>query len=318
MADHPNSRKITIFRAGSFLSRAQGADAAPHFADAKVSVGSYFESVSASKIASGLSFSEEELLLPNIIDTPKEDREFRKKIKEFYLDINTYIPAQTGAPLEVGLEKDNALPVSTDNMPLKLSDYLKWRHHKGHPYMAANKKEAEGNALKQYYIFDPEGVEIENKDRNQKRDVALQLYLGIKNEKNKVDMMLTLLNIDPREFTGKNVDEKKQDALREKADKEPTIFSDIYQSADLEIRYWIQAMVNTGVLSIHGGKYYNTETQKLLGNHLEETIFYFKDDENSDQVIVLKGLLQEALKKAPDKKRVTTKALAGKVLAGRR
>ena len=73
-----NSRKITIYRSGSFLSVAQGKDVQDFFSSSKRSIGSYFESGASRRIGTGLSFDEEALLLPHILDVPAEHTEFRK------------------------------------------------------------------------------------------------------------------------------------------------------------------------------------------------------------------------------------------------
>lgn len=311
---HPNSRIVTIFRTGSFLSRAQGPEVAQHFADAKVSVGAYYESKTSRKVASGLSFTEEDLLLPRIIDTPTNDREYRKKITEFYNEIDTKVPEGTGVRLQIGLAKDNSMPLADDNLPLEAMDYIRYRHAKNHPFMGANKKMAEGNALMQYYIFDPETLQSASKTKTKERDIAMQIYLQIKGDINKVDMMLTLLGTDPREFSGKNKEDDKIEALRVKADTDSKNFSEIYEGANLQERYWLEAMSATDVLKVMGGKYYVAETNELIGNSMEEAIFWFKDEDNSNTVVMLKGILQENLKKAPEKKKKVTKALAGKAL----
>lgn len=304
MDKHPNSKTITIFRAGSSLSRAQGKDVEHHFESAKVSVGSYFESSQSQKVASGLTFTEEAILLPSIIDAESTDRQFRERVKQFYVDIDTKVPFGIGTTLEIGLTIDNAEPVTLNrdkpeksNLPLNLMDYIRYRHAVGHPYMAKSKEEADGNSLKQYYIFDKETIISRNSNKNKNKDAALQIYLTIKQDGKKVDMMLTLLGRDPREFTGKEKDELKVEALRDFSDANPEEFIKVYQEAELEISYWIKTMVNTGVLKVLNSKYYDAETNKLIGNNHEETTYYFKDEANSEEVIMLKARMQEAMKK---------------------
>src|SRR6187551_879291 len=147
-SSHANSKKVTIFRSGSFMSRAQGADTDEYFSMGKVSVDSYFEKKDSRRVATGLSFEEEELLLPSFVDASPQEREFRKNVSAFYTDISTKIPYPGGITLEIGLSSNNDKPVSKDNMPLDTMDFIRWRHAKGHPFMAASKEEAEGNQMK--------------------------------------------------------------------------------------------------------------------------------------------------------------------------
>ena len=299
-----NSKQITIFRAGSFLSRAQGKDIEDFFATSKKSVGSYFEGVSSKKIGSGLSFTEEAILLPKLIDVPGEDREFRKKVTQFYVEIDTQIPHNTGRVLEIGLELDNDKPVTEDlkdpsknNLPINIMDYIRYRHAIKHPQVAESKELAEGNGLIEFYVFDKSAVTKKNSKKAEEKDTAFQMFLEIKSNKNKVDMMLTLLGKDPKEFSGNDADTLKQIALRTEAETNPKTFVDIYQNNDLETHYWIKAMVNDKELKILNGKYFDAETDKLLGNSLEELTALFKDEENSDIVVLLKARLQEKNKK---------------------
>lgn len=301
---HRNSKQITIFRAGSFLSRAQGKDIEDFFAMSKKSIGSYFEGSSSKKVGSGLTFTEEAILLPKLLDVPSDDREFRKKVTTFYVEIDTQIPYNTGRVLEIGLELDNEKPLfedpkdpSKNNLPLDIMDYIRYRHAMNHPQVALSKETAEGNGLIEFYIFDKTAVTKKNSKKAEEKDVAMQMFLEIKPNPNKVDMMLTLLGKDPREFSGADAENLKQTALRTEADLNPKLFVEIYQNNDLETHYWIKAMVNTNVLKILNGKYYDAETNKMLCNSLEEITAFFKDEENSDVVVLLKARFQEANKK---------------------
>lgn len=301
---HRNSKTVTIFRAGSFLSRAQGKEIEDFFSTSKKSIGSYWESTSSKKVGTGLSFAEEAILLPMVLDVPAEDREFRKKVTQFYVDIDTQVPHNTGRTLEIGLELDNDKPISIDikdmsksNMPINIMDYIRYKHAIGHPFVAKSKEEADGNALIEFYIFDKTEVIKKNTKKSDERDASMQIYLTIKPDPTKVGMMLTLLGIDPREFTGPTAEDLKIDALRKQSETNPKGFIETYQNTDLETHYWIRTMVNTGVLKVIGNKYFDAETNKLIGNTLEETTFYFKDEENSDMVVSLKARMQEAIKK---------------------
>lgn len=314
MSNHKNSRTVTVFRAGSFLSRAQGKDVDDFLSTTKKSVGSYWESSSSKRVGSGLTFSEEAILLPLLLDVPVEDREFRKKVTNFYVEIDTPIPYGTGRTLEIGLDGDNDKPISAkDNMPLNVMDYLRYRQIIKHPEVATTKEEADGNSGKTFYIFDPTDVVKKNAKRIDEKDAAMTIYLEVKNSPDKVDSMLTMLGVDPREFNSKDAAKLKQEELRLQSETNPSEFVAIYGNAHLEIRYWITTMVNTGVLKVMNGKYVDGESTKLVANNLEEMIFFFKDEANSEAVVLYKTRMQESLKKpiivAPNviSKRLTTK-----------
>lgn len=299
---HPNSRTITIFRAERFIQRAQGTGADEYFAASRVGIGSYFESVNSQKIGTGLSFTEEDLLLPYVLDIPSDDREFRKKVSEFYGDINTDVPFRTGAELEIGLNTSNDRPVSKDNLPIKVMDYLRYRHALKHPKVAITKEAGDGNMTKEFYIFDKENVQSKNSKKTQQMDKALEEYLKIKNKPEEVEQMLTLLGVDPREFTGKDRENLMIEALREKAEKTAEKFLEAFEQGDLQIRAWIVTMVNTGVLKKVGQKYLETQNSETIGNSMDEAIAFFKDEDQSAVVTMLKARMQEAIKAPLPKK----------------
>jgi hypothetical protein len=302
---HVNSHKITIFRAGSLLSRSQGPEIDDFFSSSKQSIGSYFDNINSHKIGSGLSFEEEELLLPKIIDTPVEDKEFRKKVSEFYQDLTTNIPHGTGLTLEIGLKENNDKPLSKGNMPLELMDYIRYRHALRHPYVAASKEQSDGNQLKQFYIFDKQSVQSRNTKKTLALDAAMEIYLKIKTDIETVKQMLMLRGTDPRIFTGKDKENQMVERLRDLVQEDPVKFKEAFDAGELEIRYDIETMVKVGVLKVIGTRYLDTEDDRLIGNNLEETIFWFKDEENSDSVVALKARMQEGLLMPPkeDKKR---------------
>lgn len=310
--DRPNSKIITIFRAGAFLERAQGKDATEYFGLGRVGVGSYYEKQDSRRIATGLTRREEELLLPDYIDADAGERQFREKVSAFYRDINTNIPYETGLRLEIGLTENNDAAVSKDNMPYDVMDYLRYKHAKGHPFMAQSKEEADSNAMKQYYIFDPSQVQTKNKKKNEALDAAMQIYLKLKDDEDQVAQMLRLLGVEPREFTGPNAPDLRIEALRKQAETNTKSFNEIYTTGDVVTRALVRAMQDTGILVVYGTKYYDGETKKLLTNSAEEMYAFFNDeDSNSDAITTYKARLQEALKKPYVAKKKTTPLPAG-------
>lgn len=303
MADkHANSRIVTLFRAGSNLARAQGKAVEGYYQNSKISVGSYFEKKTSKKVASGLTVQEEKILLPEQLRISADDRDFHKTVNDFYCEMDTAIDPLTGTSLEIGLELDNDSPVTAKNFPISLMDYLRYRHVKGHPYMAQNKEEAESNTQKQYYIFDKVDSHKKVAEVTKEKDAAMQLYLQLKKDPKKVDMMLTLLGQDPRNFTGKTATDDKIEALRKIAtdDATATKFVTTYNEEDLEVQYQIETMIRTGIIKKIHNKYYDAETDKEMGASLEETIFFFREPANSEKVVMLKARMQEAILKPID------------------
>jgi hypothetical protein len=322
---HPNSREITIFRTKSFLENAQGAEAAEYMASSKKSIGSYFVGAGSSRIASGLDFYEEALLLPLILSVPESHPDFRKKVDEYYINISTNIPAKHGATFETGLQKQNGKRIADDvitkdNLPLNLEQYLKFRHAIKHPEVAGNKEEGNAISWKQYYIFNPYELQAKKVEDNEAKDEAMGLFLALRKEaekgdKMKLDIMLTLLGKDPREFTSKEPVKEKENALRELAMSDPHTFRSTYESGDLNERYWLKTLNNLEIIRQIQGRYVDMETKQAIANNEQEMLFWFKDEDNSDAIGMYKARAQEKMMEAPKAARVRkTQALPGKTL----
>lgn len=306
MKVHVNSHIVSIHRLGTFLSRAQAKTSDTFFSSNKESVGAYFEKGSSHKIGSGLSLDEEKLLLPEIIDTPADDRDFRKKVSEFFNEISTDVPADTGQELEIGLLKDNTLPVSKDNMPISIMDFIRYRHAVGHPWTTVSKEVGEGNMTKKFYIFDKEALQTRKTETGKEKDAAMEIFLKVKREPEQVDQMLTLLGEDIRNYAkAKDAPQRKEDQLRLLVDTKPKEFKKIYEEGDLEVRSWIESMITTGVLKRTGKRIIDpeapSEENNELGVTIDEAIFWFKDEKNSSQVATLKARRQEAMLQVPEK-----------------
>ena len=306
MKVHVNSHIVSIHRLGTFLSRAQAKTSETFFSSNKEGVGGYFEKGTSHKIGSGLTLNEEKLLLPEIIDTPADDRDFRKKVSEFFNELNTDVPADTGTDMEIGLLKDNSQPVSEDNMPINIMDFIRYRHALGHPWVTASKEVGEGNMTKKWYIFDKDALQTKKTETGKEKDAAMEIFLKVKKEPEQVDQMLTLMGEDIRNYAkDKNAPQRKEDQLRLLLDAKPVDFKRIYEEGDLEVRSWIESMVLTGVLKKIGKRIIDPEAadeaNSELGVNLDKAIFWFKDENNSGAVATLKARRQEAMSQVPEK-----------------
>lgn len=310
---HPNSKKVTIHRAGSFITNAQ-VNAQEFMALSKKSIGSYFQGGGHKGIGSGLTFEEQDALMPRVLDIPVEDRGFRQAVKVFFQEMSTKVPAGKGIELEIGLTLGNDKPVVIRdetkkiidiNLPINIMDFIRYRHAIHHPKVALSLDAAKGNVLTEFYVFDKEAALTQNVSLAKAKDEALVLYLQLKDDESKVDMMLTLLMQDPRTFKGKNAFSLKTQKLREFADNKADTFVTTYRQDNFEYRYQVQAMINTGVLKKIGSQFIDAETMDVIGHDLEEAIYFLRDETKSNQVGVLKARMQEALRGSDAKAKAT-------------
>jgi hypothetical protein len=256
-------------------------------------------------VGSGLDFTEEALLLPNIIDYQENDRKFREAVRNYYSNLITRIPFLGGKDLEIGLRKSNKEELSADNMPLNIDDYIRYRHALTHPEVAETREKARGNQLKKFYIYDSVTAREIGLKETEESDKAMAIYLEIKSNKEKVDMLLTLLGEDPRSY--ETVGERTK-ALRVKAETQSKDFLTNYTIDNFELRYTIQSLINTNVfIKTSTGQIVEAQEKKLIGNSMNEAITEVQKEEYSNLMVLWKQKMQEALKKNFGRK----KAVAG-------
>jgi hypothetical protein len=294
MDQHPNSRKITIRRLDDFLTRQQGATVQGWLSESKEGIGAYFQTLNSPVIGTGLEVREQELLLPGMLDfdNPK-DRGFREALRKFYNSINTKVPYNGGITLEIGLTEDNSKPLSETNMPINLSEYIRYRHALKHPWVAANLTEGKGNQVKRFYIWDPESVKRQRVSDAEVKDKALKYYLALDKEE-KLDMMLIMFNEDIRKF--EDIGDKRA-KLKELTDKKPVEFVNNHEKDHFEERYWIRLFVLNGVFKKVGESFYDVSNMEFIGGDEEEAIMSYKDPNKVEMVRIWKAKVQEAMKK---------------------
>ena len=267
-------------------------------------IGSYYK-VTGKVYGSGLTRREEELLLPEIVGIyPQEDRrEYHRAVKEFYRNINTKIPPE-GLRLNIALE-DDSRPLSEDNMPVSVRDYVIYRHAIQHPETAMSLEEAERYQHKRFYIEDTDSVISNLAELSRKEDDALIKYYEIADDFERVKQVLTVFGIDT---TGKTFKEMKLLAKKlatiDNSDTAPankermTRFIQVVDDRYLETKYHIENMISLGILDRVGSKILIKESGELIGNSMKEAALWFNDKANLPTANMLKAKYREL--KRPD------------------
>jgi len=301
--DRSNLKTVTIFRTTSFLSESQkGLD--EYLANSKRSIGGYWASTSSKAIGTGLTPNEQNLLLPLVLDISPEDREFRAEVRKFYEALETKVPYKTGKQLIVSLADDSS-PLSKENLPVEVMDYIRYKHAIGNPEVAMSQDAATGNQLKTFYIHNPKDVKSKNTSVREKREDAMTLYLSISRDEEKVDNVIAMFGKDPRTFADES---EKLDFLQAKTNsnnaEELDMFIKIVEDKDLEVKSFIKKLVQTGVLKTIGSRYMTISNNTIIGDTLEETILELQNAKNSELLVVLKSELQAKAKKVVAAKKI--------------
>jgi len=298
MENHPNSH-IVYIRRKSLFDTSERPELEEYFAGSSVSVVSYFAKGTA-RPASGLLIPEENLLLPHVLGIPAEDRDFRKEVNNYYSNINSKIPAMSipardedGLPLEIGLYIDNKAPISRENLPLNVEQYLRYRQIIGHPQVGAGlegetEDDAKGNQMRRFYVHDPAKAQTTTLSSNEMRDQALLKYVAVKTNPRTVRMYLTLLGVNVNSLRAG----EELTRLRDIAEKNPADFLKISGDKNLEIKYMIEELVHYKILTRVGERVLNGNTE--IGRSLLEAVLYLKDSHNTAVFASLKAALQNA------------------------
>lgn len=263
-------------------------------------IGPYFVNKA---VATGLTFDEQKLLLPEYLGLEASDRDFRKKVEEKYHEFTTPIP-KGGVKLNIGLE-NNDKAVSETNKPHVMKDYLAYRHLVGSSEVAMDEIEAKRNPLKKFYIVDPDKVSGEAIDNNKLEDKALEFYFKEKDNELKVNQILTLMG--STKVYDMKPDEKKiklksyaqrQNGMNEYQQKELyKKFIDVCEDKDLEFKFLIQELVGAQVLERIGSNILLKETGEKLGDSVKDAVLFLKNAKNTRMLNKLKAEYETKVRK---------------------
>lgn len=266
---------------------------------AKRSMGSYFLNKHSTRKGTGLTTEEVELLLPQILDVRPTDLEFSKKVDLFYTEINTTIPYTRGLELEIGLRVDNDAPVSKENMPIALEDYVRYRHALSHPECAKSPEEAKGNQTIKYYFEDLEDTLERNLREEELKDKAAMLYQQVKAEPDKIRMILSLARLDLPRKTGEVIvvdamsPGEQQLKLKEFVTSKPKKFYEVASDAKLKNRYIMEELISVNLLKRAGTSILITESSEVLGINADKAMDDLFDNPARTQLL---GLLKAKYK----------------------
>lgn len=255
-------------------------------------LGSYFVKDSV-RPGSGLTLTEEKLLMPAVVEMSSEDQKFIKESSRFFNDIYLKVPPHDkkrnvgGLRLNVSLE-DDSKPLSKDNLPKSVLDYVKYRFILSHPLVAASEKEGSGNSLKEFYIFDESVVKAENVAEQDIKDAAMSAYLSIKDDEEKILQFLIFLNIPRDEYLGKEAL-----VLRKQAEVNPSDFMKAFKNKHIEIISLLKEMIEARIVERAGDRFIYVESKDIFAVDEKDALTYLKDPANSNDVLAFKAKIQK-------------------------
>lgn len=296
MVNHLNSKKVYLRRLPLSVQEANGEkneEIKDYFDKGHREIGSYWPKDSV-RPGTGLTIMEENSLMPRILNIENTDRDFRQRVTDYFHSITTRVDptdkkGQGGTTLEIGLEKDNNLPMDMmTNPPLNVKDYIHYRHAISHPWVAMSEEEGKGNMLAKFFVYDP-AKEIKNKtSRGDKQDEAMAAYLSIKDSPTKVLQYLTLMNENPKDHVGLEVG-----TLRGLASTKAKKFLEVHNDTDKDYKFLVHELVTAKILKMVGTRYLTVEGNNMFAGNMEEAIAELKDPKNSQQLLIFKSMIKD-------------------------
>lgn len=308
------SKLVYLKRAAPFIHEQMKSEAMQQqLALSHRSIGSYYQSSTNRKIATGLTPKEELLLIPILLGIdPANYIEYNKQKEAYYLDIVTKIPGGTkGRELNIGLIDDQKAlgdqllndegKVIGINMPENIEDFCRWRHAIGFPHTAPSTEAATGNQLAWYYIEDPTKVLESQYHEVEVKDNALLEYAKVKDDPERVTMLLTVLKTYARKQSGKppmnpaNLGSKEKIlALRDLAVTRPEKFYEMATDKDVKKRYFVEELLSTGIIGRIGNTFVDKgDNNAPLGDTVKDVIMNLNNPKETSRLNRLKANYDE-------------------------
>lgn len=278
-------------------------------------IGSRFDR-NTSDVLMGLNIEERQYILPEVIIVNEKNMnlDMATKYREFYADLMIDVPqGKDGVKLNIATyPKDVTVNGKTEKVdfPVAPLDYIKWKQCLVDDRVASSEHDLKHlNTIVHTFLLVDDNIEKDNAIRLQSlMDELDRSYLeltelnadktGLKKEP-KVNAILRLLGKNPTLYdvnlkinelsTSRN---EAKVMVRDGVDLKKIPFYSIVKDQDLGVKSHIIVLVTAGILEQQGSSYRDPTNDMVLGNTIEETVNYFKNDANTEHVAKMKFALK--------------------------
>lgn len=244
-------------------------------AGARVSIGSIYVGRQPLK---GFEDEEAKKHLRRILDVPPDHPQWAAAEKEFWANMSLKIPFE-GAELDITLDENGD---ATNPM-----DYATFRWCQRHRQVGMTKAEMDTDALKKFYIYDPEQDLIKSNNEVKLKKDADKEFIKISAD---MDKMRRVLRIMTKQNTDKLSPMEVENSLYGAKDKEPAKFLKVSTDKHLDTRAEIEVMVERGVLRRIGNQLIHED--ETIGADMTEAIIYFNNKKNSGAINAMRAKLK--------------------------
>lgn len=297
----------------------------PEFHNYKI--GSSFAPNSKSHL-SGLSFEEEELLLPSILGTDPKDIKWRNTVQNYWSSISVQVPSDglgtdslfgkvleweiefsdsrladrydKASLTEKGFISSKALTSKNDDGTFKariligIEDYVLFRYCLVYGRVANSAKDAMKSNRIFFYLYSKNEETKAEHTLFELRKKAREKFYSILEDEGKLDGILRLFKISPEILESL---EKKHIILEQKLVEFPKEFIDYVSDSHLAVKAFIFKAVDRGIIHnpAHTESYYYGDNKEvLIGSTLENAVLYCisKDEKKVEIVDTIKAQLK--------------------------
>ena len=227
-------------------------------------------------IIRGLSFSEQKMLLPELIGVSPTEQTFTKAVRDYFLNFTIEVP-MAGLDMEIGLDDEGH--------PINVLDYIRYKFAKAHPYVADNEAGLSSKRARYFLVDQAEELLAASQDL-ESRKLAYREYIKLTDSEERMDMVMRVLGHKIKDLSKT----EKEIILEELAQDNPEYFLEIVVDKNLELVSLINHCLTTEVLRKVGNSIVDGDV--VLGDSMEEAVLFLKDKKNSNVMTALKARIK--------------------------
>lgn len=260
----------------------------------KYSIGGALSSEKRGEVLKGLTFNEEQVLMPALIDAPCTDTEFRKKSTEWFKKLKVSVGIH-GMKLNISLEDDEK-PLSENNLPKSIKDYVLWKYCLAYKRRVARTFDELGGKPEALFYLHSEVDAIEKENVKAKKiseavRKAVELY-------EKPELARVVVRVIAGKYPQKcdilmpemKGDTEMQNIITKLATEHPIEFVEVTSDKSLEKRSEIYDMINRNVIVQVGNTY--TFADEPIGQNIDQIIAFISAKENGKTYLSMKAKLE--------------------------
>lgn len=264
-------------------------------------------SIRNNDVCRGLTFDEEEVLLPNLLGVQPKNDNWQKTTSDYWNNISKQVP-KDGLELEIGFnykvskerseEENYKLGESCKEeekykygFPINVVDYVLYRYCLVYSDVANSATDKHKSNRIRFYLYSKLEEIKTNHEALTLKNKAYGKYLEVLSNRDKVEDILRLMSdSDGNSLWQINLSDGEQDLILQKAmEEKPAMFISYYDDKVLEMKSFISKCITGQFLK----RVPNTEVimygeNTIIGNTIDEAVGYLRNEKNAQTLNTLR------------------------------